>query len=443
MPKYLLTLVFSCLLSSTAWAQSRCFEWISPENTLRIKLDIGSHMLWREVRNGVWTKSNTVQFDEQIVQDLPNDFTVHSAFYTGNSLVTLTINGMGNVYTYDFDTQKLERLDHTFYKGYNFGSSEFVRKDTLFSFGGYGFWHYTNTQTFFDRKNKEWFDYKIRNLGPETIKGGLQGYDAKTDVFYSGWGVYDPFTIGGERKNSPKFYQFDFRTRKWDYLGELNKEIHFSNNEEEVYWNGTYFIGWSTKEIYIIDPAQNKVYSSKKMDLSFNPAGKFYTKGDTLIYFFPDKRTMLRYSLKKELQDAEYIGPLYLNGIASAWYVGIAAALLALVGLGVFFSRKRSKVVHEGIFTLQEESLLKAFIKTGGLSTQDINDVLGSTNKSLDNQRRIRSITIKQINQKLFQTYGISEGIEAKADTEDKRLNIYRLKEVLAEKYLESKDLLL
>ena len=63
-----------------------------------------------------------------------------------------------------------------------------------------------------------------------------------------------------------------------------------------------------------------------------------------------------------------------------------------------------------------------------------MNEVLDTTTKSLDNQRRIRSLTIKQINQKLLQAYGVPEGIKKQADAEDKRLTIYRLLEGLAEK---------
>jgi hypothetical protein len=55
-----------------------------------------------------------------------------------------------------------------------------------------------------------------------------------------------------------------------------------------------------------------------------------------------------------------------------------------------------------------------------------MNEVLDTAAKSLDNQHRIRSLTIKQINQELLQAYGVPEGIQKQADAEDKRLIIYR-----------------
>ena len=434
MRKLLLISLLACILSPSMLAQVRYFEWIDPKTTLRVKLEPDTHELWKEVKGGVWVKSNAVSFNDKIVEDLPINYSVHSAFYTGDSVITFTLHGMGNVYAYKVNTQTLERLDHSFYKGYNFSSTEFIRQDTLFSFGGYGFWHFNNTQTFFDKKHKEWFLYKSKNKGPETIKGGLQGYDATKDVFYSGLGFDDPRLIGGKKENSSTFYLFDFKTKEWVFLGKLNGDLTFGDLEREMYWNGRYFICWSTTEFYIIDPRANKVYGNKTMDIAFNSSSKFYTKGDSLIHYSSDGSTIWKYSIKKMLEESEELGPLYTNNIFTNNYMPIGLGVLLLGGLGAYVQVRRSKRKHSSYFTEQEENLLSAFIQSGSLSTQDINEVLGSASKSLDNQRRIRSITIKQINQKLFEAYGIKEGIEKQADAEDKRLTIYNLRESLAER---------
>jgi hypothetical protein len=428
---FLLSLV-GCLLSHSILAQVRYFEWIDPATTLRVKLEPDRHELWKEVKGGVWIKSNSVTFDEKIVADLPGDYSVHSVFYTGDSVVTFTLHGMGNVYAYKVNTQTLERLDNTFYKGYNFSSTEFIRQDTLYSFGGYGFWHFNNNQTFFDKKYKEWFLYKSKNKGPETIKGGLQGYDAAKDVFYSGLGLDDPALIGGKRENSPTFYQFNFKTKEWTYLGEVNKDLQLTNTHLEIYWNGRYFIGWSTKELYIIEPSENKIYSNNKIELAFDVADKLYTKGDSLICYSSNKRFIKKFSIKKILDDSEYMGPLYSKSSLNNKIITFGILLVGV--LSVFLIAQRTKKRQGIFFTEQEKALLRAFIKSGSLNTHDMNDVLGTETKSLDNQRRIRSIVIKQMNEKILKTYGIKEGIKKQADADDKRLTSYRLQDGVIEK---------
>ena len=441
MKKYLLCSLLACLLSLGMLAQIRHFEWIDPATTLRVKIKPDTHELWKEVQFGEWVKSNSVQFDDNILEGLPQDFAVHSAFFSGDSLVTFTVNGLGNVYVYHTKKLLLERLDHCFYKGYNFGSFEFMRKDTLFSFGGYGFWNFNNTQTFFDKKNKEWTPYRSKNFGPKSIKAGINGYDAKRDVFYSGWNLDEDLLIDGERKSSSSFYSFDFKTKKWTRLGELNTAVQFFNKELELYWNGTYFMGWNTKEVYIIDPINNKVYTNKEIKNVFDVLGKFYTQGDTFIYYSSNGYTVYTYSIKKLMQDSEYVGPLYTSGMSTSDYVGIGLGILLLGGLGLFLIIKYSKRKQTDFFTEDEKQLLNAFLKSGNLSTIAMNTVLGADEKSLDNQRRIRSITIKQLNQKLLEAYGVPDAIEKQTEVSDKRLTIYRLREGLAKKLVKDGQL--
>ena len=434
MRKQIFICLLACLLSPSMLAQVRYFEWIDPATTLRVKIKPDTHELWKEIRVGEWVKSNSVKFDANILEGLPKEFGIHSAFYRGDSVVTFTVHGMGNVYVYHAKKQLLERLDHCFYKGYNFGATEFMRKDTLFSFGGYGFWNFNNTQTFFDKKQKEWTAYRSKNFGPKSIKAGLNGYDAKRDVFYSGWNLDEDLLIDGERKNSSSFYSYDFKTKEWTRLGELNAAIRFFNNELDVYWSGTYFMGWSTKELYLIDPRKNKVYTNKEIKNVFDVAGKFYTKGDTLFYFASNGHSVVTYSVKKLLQDSEYVGPLYTSGLSTSGYVAIGLGILLLGSLGLFLIIKYSKRKQTDFFTEYEKQLLSAFLKSENLSTITMNTVLGANEKSLDNQRRIRSMTIKQLNQKLLEAYGVPDAIQKQAEVSDKRITLYRLREGLAEK---------
>lgn len=52
---------------------------------------------------------------------------------------------------FEIDTvnNRIDRQDRTFYQGYNFDAYQFQRNDTIFSFGGYGFWLENNLLTYF------------------------------------------------------------------------------------------------------------------------------------------------------------------------------------------------------------------------------------------------------------------------------------------------------
>jgi hypothetical protein len=132
------------------------------------------------------------------------------------------------------------------------------------------------------------------------------------------------------------------------------------------------------------------------------------------------------------LDDSEYMGPLYSKSSLNNKIITFGILLVGV--LSVFLIAQRTKKRQGIFFTEQEKALLRAFIKSGSLNTHDMNDVLGTETKSLDNQRRIRSIVIKQMNEKILKTYGIKEGIKKQADADDKRLTSYRLQDDVIEK---------
>ena len=64
--------------------------------------------------------------------------------------------GTGKVFQLDTASLEIKRIDETVHHGYNFDSYQFVRNDTVFSFGGYGFWIQNNLLTYYSEVRKEW-----------------------------------------------------------------------------------------------------------------------------------------------------------------------------------------------------------------------------------------------------------------------------------------------
>ena len=78
----------------------------------------------------------------------------HHYIWYKNNLVTL-IDGSGKLFEYQTD-KSFKRLDSTCYDGYNFGAFNFNYQDTLFSLGGYGFWQFNGMLRYFDEKTGGW-----------------------------------------------------------------------------------------------------------------------------------------------------------------------------------------------------------------------------------------------------------------------------------------------
>ena len=75
---------------------------------------------------------------------------------------------------YRVENDSTIRLDNSFQHRKQFQSNDFVYRDTLFRYGGYGFWR-ANNFTYFDHSTDEWEYYSINGYTvPE------EAYDGKT-----------------------------------------------------------------------------------------------------------------------------------------------------------------------------------------------------------------------------------------------------------------------
>lgn len=77
----------------------------------------------------------------------------------------LCTSGTGRVYkmVIEQDSLQLVRIDKTYFNGYNFESLYFNLDSTIFSYGGYGFWHINGDLRMFIHDVGEW-DIKPTNI---------------------------------------------------------------------------------------------------------------------------------------------------------------------------------------------------------------------------------------------------------------------------------------
>ncbi len=428
--KFLLVLLFTICQIVKLDAKSREIRWFDYKTALRRKINIDTYELKAEYQAGKWITVGKVNVDPLALKDLPLGF-VNSYFHTANdSLLYFTIFGTGQVYEFEPKTTTLKRIDQTYYRGYNFGSVPFSRKGKLYSAGGYGFWHYSNVITSFNFDKKEWDAVIPENAGPVVINEyGFNGYSSKEDVFYSGASACENLFSDLKRFRIKQFFKYDFKNQQWTELGSINEDL-LAEDTREIYWNGTYFLQWANNKLYIIDPIANEVYLYKNNERFFVTNKEYFSKGDTIYNYWSDDNGGLEYfSVKEYLKNAEYIGPFYSIGIP--WYnFAIGGVFLLLILGGLVYNRKARVTLKIKLNKAERELLHALLVRKPGdfFTTLEINDILGLNAKTMDNQRRIRTNVINQINIKILDVFNIPDAIEREASEEDKRVILYRLK---------------
>ena len=161
MPKtfvfYIITFLFS-LISSTfsvlGATDHHIIQWTDNNRNLHSQLDLISGRFQQEVRPGQWKDANKVELNGVNLSDFPSEYNIHA--HKVKSGYLFNVPGTGLVFSLDSSNNQFRRIDNTFFLGFNFHSFSFVRKDTLYSIGGEGFWNTNSTLIHFDLKHKEW-----------------------------------------------------------------------------------------------------------------------------------------------------------------------------------------------------------------------------------------------------------------------------------------------
>lgn len=414
-------------------AASRFNEFLfSLDGKHMLSIDIQNKTLQSEDIEGKVTLLGKLKTADDVFRDLPRLFNINC--FLLKQQVIFTVKGTGQLYRLDLQSLKFDRLDVTYYRGYNFGAAQFFRNDTLFSIGGAGFWQKNGICTYFNKYNKEWDLYPIKKPNPVAVNAFLSGYLLNKDLFFSA--NYD----GEELSDQNYAVNFlDFKNKRWQKKGVLSDQLQtFIKGKELSYlWTGKYGILFSS-ETLIIDPINNQAYKlSKEMsldDITFGnriylplQSQKIYrrilntdTNGPKFkLDSFTVDDLIKKSVLVGQVYDEDWI-PEYID---NEWIVLIVVFLI--FGL-IFWIQKwlQNKVIFDEL----DKSLIKALIqKTNGdfLSAQDINDLLNINDKSYDNQRKIRSQRINHLNAKLYHIFNELDVVKKIADASDKRISNY------------------
>ena len=103
----------------------------------------------------------------------------------------------------------------------------FTYNDTIYRYGGYGYWTYNNKLTFYDINTNEW---QIINSANEIRPKGSAAsfYKILNDKLYIIGGLTENSEDFNQRLNNDEIWSFDFKTKKWEKFGMLNESVKYN-----------------------------------------------------------------------------------------------------------------------------------------------------------------------------------------------------------------------
>lgn len=351
----------------------------------------------------------------------------------------------------------LERHDRTFYAGYNFSSYHYFNGDKLWSFGGTGIWRTTDLTIFYDSELREWERYE---MNPEIPNGftSMIASEERPNVLYT-------MVMDGPVRNqlAPTFsaYKVDLENRTFERIGAAARRSKGPQPNQLASYaqrGPIHFISLENR-IYLADLVANSIELCDPLLDSYSvPFNGVYGMllGPKGVYLIQTASTVSNVHVKTEFwtYDEFYrqtkpapIGLLYESTVIAAAksnWKALSVVFIGFVSLTAFILRyQRNRPSAERNFAQALSPLARIALrhlllqsKAALVSPDELNQVMGIDDKTWDNQRKIRSTVLQELEEKGLQYLGVPSFIERVASEEDRRIRRYRITSELREDLL-------
>lgn len=427
------------LLLYSTWALAD-FEFMNFNHLKMERIDFKSKKYAQERQLNHWEILGDVEFRSVNFADFPSKFIYNTFEIKGHFF--FVISGTGQVYEFDPLKRILSRVDQTFYRGYNFGALQFSHNDSLFSFGGMGFWHYNNVQTFFDFQTKEWELVKPKGEMPNRIYTSFSGYSKREGKLFM---LEIPDAFVSPSIQPLDFYEYDLKSHVWSKKGSVSVDFlnSFEKRYSEAIWVKDLFIISSITGEIIVDPIKNKCFKYLGSKTSFFiPGFKVFAKGNMLYSYkkdFPEKSNknyLDSLDIRVLMNQSEEIGAFYTepSWVNYEYYLYLIFSVIFLLSLifnlKYFNNWQKFKVsfLKGGDLNPEALSFLDKCLALGvnhTLTSNEITHLMGYDNQSYDTQRQYRSKLINHINAHFKSNYNIPNVIVRISSNSDKRFVDY------------------
>jgi hypothetical protein len=421
---------FFICTASAHYLEEKHFAIVSQDSTRVFFLDFDKIII-RNFKNNI---SDTLRIDPGLNLEINNTKLVFK-----NKIPYLVSIGSGMVW--ELMNDSIKRIDNSFGHRMTYRSDVFVKNDTIFKFGGYGFWSARNFFTYFSDTTMEWEFYLIDKNS--YLPPGLSHFNSTLvdDSYFVSRGSSIDLHNGTEYVQNNNVWKFDFNKKTWTDLG-TSKFISYQDNEFIDIGNGRHlFFGivdnlkGGGSEMRILDYNANSIeyYDDASSILA---VGSGFFARDT-IYNFRNNR-FIGISLDDFTNKLSSTSSMYVDAntlFKSLTTVVVIIIIILLFGILFLYNknRKRPRLVESGFrfdrvfypLSVAEHKVLTMLLYSKNVNSKLLlNELYDSSLSAAQNNRKKLEI-IDSLNQKLERVFKTKDFIRSKKSTQDQRVLIY------------------
>ena len=341
----------------------------------------------------------------------------------------LVSNNSGKVFLID-SLNNFKRFDNSILNQNQINSFIFNYNDTIYKFGGYGYWSNKNYITFFDKRTRQWEVLKNNSLiFPDGISESISTiYNDR--LYVLGGKTINPnnYLLNENKKN----WEFNFKKNKWDELPNLN--INIENIKNWVSFENFIFLVDEKKMILInlknntikfksITPIFEKIVSIEKCQI--------FEENGYLIFLSNDIDNSLTFNRISHLEIFNKSNEINLFKSEFKSYLFFTVFIVLFLLVSIIFKIKKKTKNHNG-FNDFETRFLNLLISSQSVNSSEFVSVLREiySNHNDDHLTRIKNEIITKLNFKLKYFLKVDiDVITKRKSTFDRRLIQYNLVE--------------
>jgi hypothetical protein len=259
-----------------------------------------------------------------------------------SSLLFLEKQG-GSILKLD-SNDSLKKIDNSNINKFFIDNFNFVRKDTLFKHGGYGYWLQSNFLTYYDESTKQWEIYPIAQNSkvPRSVDSHI-GITWNNSYSFFGGASLNENGYRIRNKKNKEVWSFNFISKKWSLMGKFKAQNLYPayavfSNKSDLYLMD------QTNQLHKIDFLNNTLtkYRRKPILYDFYETNPFYY--NDFIYYINNKGKVSKVSLEEITNDIEHISEFYFNTNRILTSIIILIIISLSLYFGVLIYRKNNKL---------------------------------------------------------------------------------------------------
>jgi cell division protein FtsL len=392
---------------------------ITQEAPISILLDSINHQIIYHTSTSIHRldiSSLKIISSREIKNPKPSDF---STILKRNKLLFLENRG-GDIFALN-SNDSLVKIDNSNISNFFIGSSIFIKKDTIFKHGGYGYWTQSNFLTYYEDFTKEWQIYPISQKSeiPPDIASHASLIIDDSYYFFGGASISENGSRVVSNLNE-EVWCYNFKEKKWNLIGTFLGD-HIIPIYTSFTKGSSLFILDDNKQLYEIDLLSNLITKYKIAPILYRfikEIKPIYYKG--LVYFLDDLGNINKISITELTKEVEEITVFYKN--QNFLQIVLIVTFFSIVFFIIFNSykeydnNKKLKLLENGIrfknkfIELEELSIaIIRMVEREEAELSKVYDLVKKNHLSKIQNERIKNQFIDQINMKLSVLTGEKE----------------------------------